>query len=636
MSFLNLSLGELLGLAGAISAGIVALYLLDRSRRRQLVATLRFWTQADVRTELKHRRRIQQPWSLLLQVLSMVLLLLAIAGPHFGGDESAFRDHVVLLDTSAWMGARTRTGTLMDEARAAARAYIRSLPARDRVMIVRADALATPVTPFEADRAVLERAIRESQPGASALNLQQAIEFAQRAQRLQSQRAGEIVYAGAARVPGEEAAPVQAPPNLRVLAVNAPQENTGLRKIGLRRSPADPDTWNIFVSVKNYGLRPHDVQLALQFGGAPAGSKAMTLKPGAEEQATFEYKTKVAGYLEARLLPEDSFPQDNRALIELPARQALRVVVYSAEPRLLRALIASNPQVSARFEPPERFDPQAKADIFVLDRFIPPARPRADSIWIEPPALGSPIPVRETKTGITLEHWRPETQLGAGLHTRNARIESGEILSAAPGDIVVAEAAGGPLVVARPSEPKIAVLGFEPLRSSMKYELATPLLMGNLMRWMAPETFRRWDVQAGTVGTVTVALDPAADRSSVRVVTEDQRALPFTIEGDTLRFFAGSPGTVRVLAGDRETVYSLTLPDVGEAAWKPPPGVRRGIPRAAEASDTGIDVWPWLALGGGAGLLIDWLLFGRSRALRLRAARLAAGAARFNAWRKAS
>ncbi len=119
-------------------------------------------------------------------------------------------------------------------------------------------------------------------------------------------------------------------------------------------------------------------------------------------------------------------------------------------------------------------------------------------------------------------------------------------------------------------------------------------------------------------------------------MTEDQRALPFTIEGDTLRFFAGSPGTVRVLAGDRETVYSLTLPDVGEAAWKPPPGVRRGIPRAAEASDTGIDVWPWLALGGGAGLLIDWLLFGRSRALRLRAARLAAGAARFNAWRKAS
>ena len=44
MNFLNLGLGELLGLVGAISAGVVALYLLDRSKRRQLVATLRFWS----------------------------------------------------------------------------------------------------------------------------------------------------------------------------------------------------------------------------------------------------------------------------------------------------------------------------------------------------------------------------------------------------------------------------------------------------------------------------------------------------------------------------------------------------------------------------------------------------------------
>ena len=80
MNFLNLGLGELLGLVGAISAGVVALYLLDRSKRRQIVATLRFWTAADIRTELKHRRRIQQPWSLLLQLISLALLLTAIAG----------------------------------------------------------------------------------------------------------------------------------------------------------------------------------------------------------------------------------------------------------------------------------------------------------------------------------------------------------------------------------------------------------------------------------------------------------------------------------------------------------------------------------------------------------------------------
>src|SRR5271154_2184307 len=130
MSFLNLSLGELIGLAGAISAGVVALYLFDRSKRRQLVATLRFWSAADVRTELKHRKRIQQPLSLLLQLLSIILLLLAVAGPRFGGDEDSARDHVVILDTSAWMGARTRQGTLLDEAKASAPGIIKAPPGR--------------------------------------------------------------------------------------------------------------------------------------------------------------------------------------------------------------------------------------------------------------------------------------------------------------------------------------------------------------------------------------------------------------------------------------------------------------------------------------------------------------------------
>ena len=103
------------------------------------------------------------------------------------------------------------------------------------------------------------------------------------------------------------------------------------------------------------------------------------------------------------------------------------------------------------------------------------------------------------------------------------------------------------------------------------------------------------------MGTVTVPVDKDTDPASVKVVTEDQntqRALPFTIEGTELRFFAGAPGTVRVLTGDRETVYSLTLPDVGEAAWRPPQSVRHGIPRAFGDGSFGDR---FLAVAGGAG-----------------------------------
>ncbi|HTB14957.1 MAG TPA: VWA domain-containing protein [Bryobacteraceae bacterium] len=631
MNFLNLSLGELLGVAGAISAGVVALYLLDRSKRRQVVATLRFWTAADSRTEMKHRKRIQQPWSLLLQLLSLLFLLIALAGPRLGTDDSG-RDHVLILDTSAWMGARNGRTNLEDAARVAARAYVKALPSRDRVMVVRADALATPVTAFESDRQVLEDAIGRSQPGASALNLSQALEFAQRAQKLQAQHAGEIVYAGAGRVPEDEAALSAVPANLRVLQVEGTQENVGLRKVGLRRSSSAADTWDIFVSVKNYGLKPRDVGLELQFGGAPAGSRSFSLKPGEEQQATFAYKTHAAGYLEARLNSKDAFPQDDRAVVELPSEKPLRVVVYSNEPALLKPLIAVNSQVNATFESPAKYDPGVKADIVVLDRFAPAAKPQVSSIWIEPPAAGSPIAVKGTRNAVKLESWRTDTPLGAGLRTKDVQLGSAEVFTLAAGDIPVAESAEGPLIVARPGSPKIVALGFHPVKSSMKYELATPLLIANTLRWMAPDVFRSREVQAGTVGTVTVPVEKGTDPAAVKVVTEDSRPLPFTIEDNLLRFFSGAPATVRVLTGSRELVYSLTLPDVGDVVWKAPASVHKGIPRATGNLVSTTDIWPWFAVLGALGLLVDWMLFGRSRAFRLRAAKAAIG----SIWRKAS
>ena len=139
-------------------------------------------------------------------------------------------------------------------------------------------------------------------------------------------------------------------------------------------------------------------------------------------------------------------------------------------------------------------------------------------------------------------------------------------------------------------------------------------------------------MQAGTVGTVTVPVERGTDPTAVRVMTEDSRPLPFTIEDNMLRFFCGAPGTVRVLTGDRELVYSLTLPDVGDALWRVPASVHKGIPRSTGNPVSTTDIWPWFAVFGALGLLLDWLLFGRSRAYRLRAVRTAMG----SMWRKAS
>src|SRR5262249_2333845 len=154
----------------------------------------------------------------------------------------------------------------------------------------------------------------------------------------------------------------------------------------------------------------------------------------------------------------DGFPEDDRAVLELPSQDLLRVTVYSDQPDLLRPALAANPRVNAVFRSPAEYQPapQTKgAELVILDRFRPAVRPQVDSIWIAPPAQGSPIAVRARKSDVPFEHWIPDHPLGAGLRTKDFRLESTSVLEASPSDIRIGEVEGGPVIVARQGKPKL-------------------------------------------------------------------------------------------------------------------------------------------------------------------------------------
>ncbi len=544
MYFLNLSLLQFLAVFGSISAISVALYLLDRSRRRLVVSTLRFWVAAEQPAVAARRRRIQQPWSLLLQLLSMALLLLAIAQLRLGTPAQAGRDHVIVLDTSSWMAGRAGNRTLMDVARDRARQYLKALPVRDRVMLVRADGLATPATPFEVDRKKIEAAIAASQPGSTALNLDQALLFARHIQGQDGRRVGEIAFVGSGRTaPRDSTAPL--PKNLRVIAIPDNIENVGLRKVGMRRSGADAELWEIYVSARNYGSRPHNVTLSLDFGPpgtagrVAAGSRPLQIEPGADVETLFEYRTNAAGILGVNLTPHDGFPGDDHAELELPAQPTLSVIVYSAQPELLRPVLSATPRVKAVYRKPEEYRAN-DTGLVILDRFIPPQRPTADSIWIDPPTLGSPVPIRQRVEQAQFSHWDAEHPGAAGLHTKDFKLDHATVFEAGSGDGRIGEVEAGPVIVARPGKPKIVVLGFHPALTGMRYELATPLLFANLLRWISPEVFRRSEIAGGSVGSVKLVMEQAAAAPDVKVTSDDGSPVPFTMRDRTLNFFAGT------------------------------------------------------------------------------------------------
>jgi hypothetical protein len=623
MELLNLTLGQFLVTFGGLAAVAVALYLLDRTRKRNVVASLRFWTVPGQPAPVSRNRRIQQKVSFLMQLLGMLLLLLAIAEFQFGGGFNKRRDHVLVLDSSAWMSASLPGGakgtTLMDAARANALGWLRAVPPTDRVLVVRADGLATPATAWETDHRKILRAILETTPGSTALNLSQNLQFARDMQRRSEAESGEIVYSGPGRISAREAASTTLPdmPAFRVLPVDDAIENCGIRSVGARHSETKPGVWEILVRARNYGKRTRTVSITLNYGHAPQGNHSLDLPPGQDKETLFELSSRAAGILETRLYlqgsPGDGFIADNYAALELPEQRTLHVIVYTDQPAALRPALESDPRVRAEFRAKSAYTPENDG-LVVLDRFRPEARPQGKAFWIDPPSDRAPIPVVTRVDHPEGLRWVPDQPLTQGLRARNSQIESTSVLQAVDTDFRVAEIEKGPVMLARGDT---LVAGFSPFAGSMRYELSVPILVGNILRWASPDTFRDIDVGTQSAGAVSSPLARDADRKAVQVLTETGTVLPFNIRDRAVQFFAGEPTRVRVLSGQNERVYSLTLPEMWDAKWTAPRTARKGVPAWNDSLRRNRILWPWLALLGTGLLVAEWILYGSYRLSRL-------------------
>ncbi|MGI8960817.1 MAG: vWA domain-containing protein [Bryobacteraceae bacterium] len=628
MFFLNLTAGEFLTLIGALGGIITTLYLLDRAKRKKIVSTLRFWTPAVQVEERQSRKRMREPWSLVLQLLSLLLLMLSIAELQWGARERRGRDHVLLLDTSSWTAQRSKEGTLLEKEERIARRYVASLPARDRVMLVRADGLTTPATSFTYDHAQVTRAVFRSSSGFSALNIERALSFARHAQTWSGGPPGEIVYIGPQLIAGGESLTPQVP-NLRVIAVTPGREHCGIRTIGVKRNEEDPSSWQAIVTLKNYRSRRRTLRLSTQFAGTVFAPRMVRLQPGEETGIEYDFTTNTAGKLIAEITPLDDLASDHRAVLELPRTGALKVAVFTNRPDVLKPLLESNHRLEVKFFTPAEYVAKPTADVMLLDQIAPEEQPKIASLWIRPLNEHSPLPVKAVVNDAFVKTWHSETALGAGLHARGPQIPTADVFQTFDKDIPVLSVAEGPIVVARPSSeshPKISVIGFDPLAGQLKFEATTPLLFANLLGWLSPEAVRLLEVTAAPVGAATVTLDPGErsrgplqnQQESLRVTDASGAAVPFTVRNQTLQLFASRPSIVHITSGDRERVLSLTLPDIADLEWKAPENAASGLPSPARFTQGAVDLWKWLAILGGLGLLVEWILFGTSHILNRR------------------
>jgi hypothetical protein len=505
-------------------------------------------------------------------------------------------------------------GILLDREKDVARQYLAGLRSTDRVMIVRADTLATPVVGFSNDRARLEQAVNESVSSFSALNLEQALALASHV-RAGSGGPGEIVYVG----PGlarEAPKADKSLTNLRIIRVEANRKNCGIRRIGVKPREDQSGVWDAVITLRNYGLDAARISLHTQFAGTAFAPRAVDLPANQEKTVEYTFETDTAGVLAVEIDPHDELPRDDRAQVWLPRNRALRLAVFTDRPDVLRPLFDANRRLSITVASASQYNPKPQADVMLLDQLAPPSAPQIPSLWIAPPREASPVSVRALVSNASLKSWDSSSLLGAALYAKETQLPSAEVFEASEGDVTAGNIKEGPVVVARPEKQgheRLAVIGFDPFGTELRFQVTTPLLFAGLTRWLAPQAFRLVEATADPAGAATVSLDPGERMDRIRVTDESGGPIPFTVRDHMVEIFAARPSLVHIATEYRDRILSLTLPDVADLKWTPPVVAAEGLPPATAFLPQAIDLWKWLAVLGAALLALEWNLYGKRR-----------------------
>src|SRR5712691_5391127 len=156
--------------------GVLAMYLLKLRRDETVVPSTLLWTRlvADVEANSPWQR-LRRSLLLLLQLLLVAILALLAARPFLEGQAGLARDVVLVLDSSASMGATDVAPSRFEAAKAAALNALRDLPTGGKVSLIVADRTARIVVNETTDLGRVRQALDTLRPSSESGNLADAL-----------------------------------------------------------------------------------------------------------------------------------------------------------------------------------------------------------------------------------------------------------------------------------------------------------------------------------------------------------------------------------------------------------------------------------------------------------------------------
>lgn len=578
MTFLTFPAWAAWSLLAAAMAAAVGAFLIPPRRPTQPVASLHVWqTVLDDPDRISLWSRVRRAVSLVLTAAIAAAAALALSKPLARSDASSGTRLLIVLDSSWSMGARVSSGgTRWDMAVERARAMIDAAQGREVAIATTADGvIAGPTYDMPRLVAALDRV-----------------------------RSGGGRDGGWPRLAGtpevhfltDGAQPRTIEPGVVVDSVFTPAANVAVTAFDVQPVAGSQNQAEAYLAVTNYAAIPQTVRLTVTRAADVLVTRSVPIGAG----ATYRDVIPVAPAGDARLrvhvsAADNALDIDDDAVSWLWSADPIRVGVVGSD-SLVPGLLARSAGLRVSTIEPAAYA-SATADVWVFDRWLPPAPPSAAALLVEPPAsswagaIGRAEPDPAWQEGSAHE-------ILAGVDPEFLRLRKAVAIER-PGLRAIVRSQGGTPLVSVEDDPsgRFVVLGFSTADSNIASTSAFPILMGNAIEWLGrPERGVR-----RSMGAV------ALPSSTTMVTSPAGQSVPLTRSANSAIADLRAPGLYRVDAsGGASRVITVALDDPSRSDLRVssvPAATMRGD--AARNSAT-----PWWTIAAWTALVlsaIEWL-----------------------------
>jgi hypothetical protein len=642
--------------AAAVSVPLLLLlYFLKLKRREQIVSSTLLWKRAvqDLQVNAPFQR-LRRNILLLLQLLVLLAILLALAGPIMSLIAGSARRYVILIDRSASMNATDVKPSRLQAAKEQAKIFVESLRSKafyslkdnsDQTMVIAFDSRAKVMCNFTSDKKQLNRAIEAVTPSDDVSSLGEAIVVAQafaqspgvEADYMSAEEPARLVLFSDGQIRDLDQI-VVGPDELTFHCLGESQQNVAVIAMQARRSYENPEEVSVFATLANYGAEPANCDVQLSINNNVRAVRTATVPPRTSDEPSgaarpgklavdFSLSYAEAGVLEVRKLQDsditDCLSCDDAAWAILPAPKKLSVLLVTAGNRVLESALQACPLAGLELQSPAQFDAAApndvsieqRYDMIVLDNHVPAKLPKCRYLVFGRPPAGIDVSSLEELENQIIVDWRTKHPVLKYVDLTNLFAAKCHKMTLPRDADVLAEFNETPaLALVRRNGSVFLLAGFDVLQSNWPFEPSFVLFCYNAAGFLGMQLGGGQEmnlkvgepiVVEGLDGQITAQIDgPGFSGTEIKSSVSGSLRYPATNRAGTYRLSIG---------GQPDRFFAVNLLDPKESNVEPVREiVLSGQPIQAEQqgiSRANFPLWPFLVGLALALVCLEWIIY---------------------------